>query len=71
MTDAGSHPGRSAIVRTFFAGSTLHIVVQDDQDKSLSEWTMTLKDGKTAEFATADPEAPKNFKPWAAERSKD
>lgn len=69
MTDAGSHPGKSAIVRTFFAGNTLHIVVQDDQDKSLSEWTMTLKGVKTAEFTTADPEAPKNFKPWIAERS--
>lgn len=71
MADAGSHPGRSAIVRSFFAGNTLHIVVQDDQDKKLSEWTMTLKDGKTAEFTTADPEAPKNFKPWSAERSQD
>lgn len=71
MTDAGSHPGRSAIVRTFFSGSTLHIVVQDDQDKSLSEWTMTLTGANKAEFNTADPGAPKNFKPWSAERSKD
>lgn len=69
MIDAGSHPGRSAIVRTFFSGSTLHIVVQDDQDKSLSEWTMILTGPKTAEFTTADPEAPKNFKPWTAQRS--
>jgi len=71
MTDAGSHPGRSAIVRSFFAGSTLHIVVQDDHDKSLSEWAMTLTGAKTAEFTTADPESPKNFKPWAAERTND
>ena len=71
MTDAGSHPGRSAIVRTYFAGKVLHIVVQDDQDKSLSEWTMNLVDSKTAQFNTAAPEAPKNFKPWTAERTSD
>ena len=71
MTDAGSHTGRSAVVRTFFAGSTLHIVVQNDQDKSLTEWTMKVTGPKSAEFATADPKAPKNFKPWTAERSAD
>ncbi len=69
MTDAGSNPGRSPIVRTFFSGKTLHIVAQGDQDKSLVEWTMNIVDSKTAEFNVADPDAPKNFKPWTAERT--
>ena len=68
MTDAGSQPGRSPIIRSFFSGKTLHIVVQDDHDKSLSEWTMNLLDSKKAEFNTADPGAPKNMKSWTAER---
>lgn len=68
MIDAGSHPGRSAIVRTFFSGKTLHIVVQDDQDKSLSEWTMILVGPDKAEFNTASPDAPRNLKSWTAER---
>jgi beta-lactamase regulating signal transducer with metallopeptidase domain len=69
LADAGSHPGHSVIVRTFFSGKTLHIVVQDDQDKSLGEWTMNLIDSKTAEFNVADPNAPKNFRPLTAERA--
>lgn len=68
MTDAGGQPGRSPIIRSFFSGKTLHIVVQDDRDKSLSEWTMNLLDSKKAEFNTADPDAPKKLKPWTAER---
>lgn len=68
MIDAGSHPGRSPIVRTFFSGKVLHIVVEDDHDKSLSEWTMKLLDSKKAEFNTADPDVPKNLKSWTAER---
>lgn len=46
----------------------LHIVLQVDRDKSLSEWTMNLLDSKKAEFNTADPDAPKKLKPWTAER---
>lgn len=68
MTDAGSNPGRSLIVRTFFSGKTLHIVGQGE-DKSLVEWTMNIVDSKTAEFNVADPDAPKNFKSWTAERT--
>ncbi len=71
MTDAGSQPGQSPITRTFFAGDILHIVIQNDHDKSLSEWTMRLLDKKKAEFNTADPGAPKNVKPWPAERASD
>ncbi len=71
MTDAGSQPGQSPITRTFFAGDVLHIVVQSDHDKSLSEWTMRLLDNKKAEFNTADPGAPKSIKPWPAERTSD
>jgi hypothetical protein len=69
MTDAGSQPGQSPITRTFFSGKVLHIVVQDDHDKSLSEWTMTLLENKRAEFNIADPDAPKNIKPWLAQRA--
>lgn len=70
MTDAGSEPGRSPIIRTFFSGNILHIVVQDDKDKSLSEWTMDLVAPDKAEFNTAAPDAPKNMKSWTAERAK-
>jgi beta-lactamase regulating signal transducer with metallopeptidase domain len=68
MTEAGSQPGRSPIIRTFFSGNTLHIIAQDDKDKSLTEWAMTLVDAKTAQFSVADPNAPTNLKPWTAER---
>lgn len=68
MTDAGSHPGTSPIVRSFFAGTVLHIVVQYSEDKSLSEWTMTLIAPDKAQFDTADPERPANMKPWMARR---
>ena len=68
MIDAGSEPGRSPIVRSFFSGKALHIVVEDDHDKSMSEWTMTLVGGEKAEFNTADPGAPKGLKSWTAER---
>ena len=71
MIDAGSQPGQSPITRTFFAGSIMHIVVQNDHDKGLSEWTMRLLDKKKAEFNTADPGAPKSIKPWPAERASD
>jgi TonB family protein len=68
MIDAGGEPGTSPILRTFFKGKVLHIVVQDQRDKSLSEWTMTLGGPNNAEFFTADPDVPKNLKPWPAER---
>ena len=69
MIAAKSLPGKSPIIRSFFSGSVLHIIVEDGRDKSTSEWTMTLIDSKKAEFNTADPEAPKNLKPWIALRS--
>ena len=69
MTDAGSEPGTSLVLRSFFAGKVLHIIVQDDRDKSLSEWTMTLLGPDKAQFDTADPSRPKNLKPWIAERA--
>lgn len=69
MSDAGSHPGTSAITRTFFAGKVLHIVVSDDKDGSLSEWTMTLLSPGEAQFSVADEGAPKSLKPWLAERA--
>lgn len=69
MTDAGGEPGTSLVQRTFFAGKILHIVVQDDRNKSLSEWTMTLLSPDKAQFDTADPDRPKNLKPWIAERA--
>ncbi|MHB1700071.1 MAG: TonB family protein [Acidobacteriaceae bacterium] len=65
MTDAASRPGSSPILRTFFVGKALHIVVQDT-DKSLSEWSMILLSPNQAQFSTADPDAPKNLKPWLA-----
>jgi hypothetical protein len=68
MTDAGSHPGTSLIVRSFFAGTVLHIVVQYSEDKSLSEWTMTLIGPDKAQFDSADPTRPANMKPWMARR---
>ena len=69
MTDAGSHAGQSPITRSFFSGRVLHIVVQDDRDKTLAEWTMKLLDSKRAEFNTVDREAPNNLRPWIAERA--
>ncbi len=69
MIAAKSLPGRSPIIRSFFSGGILHIIVEDGRDKSTSEWIMTLIDSKKAEFNTADPEAPKNLKPWIALRS--
>jgi hypothetical protein len=68
MIEAGSHPGRSPIIRTFFSGNTLHIIAQDDTDKSLVEWTMILLDANTAQFNVGDGDAPMNLKPWTAER---
>lgn len=68
MTEAGPYPGRSPVVRSFFVGSVLHIVVQD-ADKSLEEWTMTLTEPGRAQFDSAAPDRPKNLKPWIAERS--
>lgn len=68
MIDAKGLPGRSPVVRSFFSGRVLHIVVEDGHDKSMSEWTMTLVSPGSAEFNTADPEAPKRLKSWSAER---
>ncbi len=70
MTEAGAYPGKSQVVRSFFAGSVLHIVVQG-ADKNLDEWTMTLMGPDKAQFDSADPERPKNMKPWMAVRVSD
>jgi beta-lactamase regulating signal transducer with metallopeptidase domain len=70
MTEAGAYPGRSPVLRSFFAGSVLHIVVQDGE-KNTDEWTMTLVGTDSAEFNSADPDRPKSMKPWMAVRSPD
>jgi TonB family protein len=71
MTDAGSQPGTSPVVRSFFAGSVLHVVVQDANDKGVEEWTMTLVGPDKAQFNSADPDRPKEMKPWIALRVPD
>ena len=71
MTDAGGEPGTSNVSRTYFVGKVLHIVIEDPRDKSNSEWTMTLITPDKAEFNSADPDRPKNMKPWAALRASD
>jgi TonB family protein len=71
MTDAGGEPGTSNVSRTYFAGKVLHIVIEDPRDKSNSEWIMTLITPDKAEFNSADPDRPKNMKPWTALRASD
>ena len=71
MSDAGGEPGTSNVTRTYFVGKVLHIVIEDPRDKSNSEWTMTLITPDKAEFSGANPDHPKNLKPWIALRASD
>jgi TonB family protein len=71
MSDAGGEPGTSNVSRTYFVGKVLHIVIEDPRDKSNSEWTMTLITPDKAEFSGANPDHPKNLKPWIALRASD
>jgi TonB family protein len=71
MINAGGEPGTSNVSRTYFVGKVLHIVIEDPRDKSNSEWTMTLLTPDKAEFNGADPDRPRNIKPWIALRASD
>lgn len=69
ITDAGSEPGTSPVVRAFLTGKVLHVVVKDEKDGSLAEWAMTLRPGAdAADVAPADAEGAKMLKPWTALR---
>ncbi len=56
MIAAKSLPGTSPIIRSFFSGNILHIIVHG-RDRTTSEWTMLLLNSDRARFDTADPEA--------------
>ena len=72
LTEMHVEPGESDVVRSFFVGKVLHVIVRDPRDKTDSEWTMTLVEPDKAEVSTSvEASSGQNKpKPWTAERSK-
>jgi hypothetical protein len=72
LTEMHVEPGESDVVRSFFVGKVLHVLVRDPRDKSDSEWTMTLVGPEKAEISTGveASSGQSKPKPWTAERSK-
>jgi hypothetical protein len=70
LKSADARPGTSRITRTFFIGSALHVLVQDDGDE-IDEYEVTQVGPSELKFfpVSGTDDIPHNIKPWTATRA--